>query len=895
MGHQITQIARTENGGKYKVSISIPFELGWIERVKLNITTRTQKNVYPMQHIKNEGDMAYFETTIELPRYAVYHYYFSFEANSRFQYYKKESTSGDNSVTNEECWKLSVNFDVPEWAKGAIMYQIFVDRYKRTRGLEKKPMKGRDIHENWNEPPVVGPNEKGQWCVDFYCGDVKGITDTMKYIKKLGVDIIYLCPISESQSNHRYDTSDYRSIDPYAGTSELVKEMCEKAHKYGMQVILDVVFDHTGNDSVYYNEYGNYDSIGAYQVVKIPEYKGKVSPTIAVAIAELKNAWKGEPVLLEKKRTGQGDGFAITSSEHQVRILSSTEAGLLYGVYSLLRMQAAGQVTVPLSVTEQSVYDLRILNHWDNPDGTVERGYAGCSLWNWEELPGTLSPRYEAYARANASVGINGTVLNNVNASPQVLATGSLEKVKALADVFRPYGIKVYLSVNFASPIQLGKLDTADPLDKEVIRWWRRKVKEIYTLIPDFGGFLVKANSEGQPGPCDFGRTHAEGANMLADALKPYGGIVMWRAFVYSPTDSDRAKQAYLEFMPLDGQFHDNVIVQIKNGPIDFQPREPYSPLFTAMKQTSMMVEFQITQEYLGFSNHLAYLAPLWEEFFGEVRPDRLKAVAGVANIGTDVNWCGHHFAQANWYAFGRLAWNPSLTSDRIADEWLRQTFTSQPAFVRPVKEMMLQSREAVVNYMMPLGLHHQFAWGHHYGPEPWCSVPGARPDWLPSYYHKADKEGIGFDRSSKGSDAVSQYPDSLRQIYNDKATCPEIYLLWFHHVPWQHQMKSGRTLWGELCHAYDRGVRQVRGFQEVWDSVEPFVDVRRFREVQSKLKIQMRDAVWWKDACLLYFQTFSGMPIPAGIERPVHELEDMKRFRLEISNYECPESGFNK
>ena len=624
-------------------------------------------------------------------------------------------------------------------------------------------------------------------------------------------------------------------------------------------------------------------------------YKGKVSPTITIAIAELKNAWKGEPVLLEKKRTGQGDGFAITSSEHQVRILSSTEAGLLYGVYSLLRMQAAGQVTVPLSVTEQPVYDLRILNHWDNPDGTVERGYAGRSLWNWEELPGTLSPRYEAYARANASVGINGTVLNNVNASPQVLATSSLEKVKALADVFRPYGIKVYLSVNFASPIQLGKLDTADPLDKEVIRWWRRKVKEIYTLIPDFGGFLVKANSEGQPGPCDFGRTHAEGANMLADALKPYGGIVMWRAFVYSPTDSDRAKQAYLEFMPLDGQFHDNVIVQIKNGPIDFQPREPYSPLFTAMKRTPMMVEFQITQEYLGFSNHLAYLAPLWEEFFGEVRPDRLKAAAGVANIGTDVNWCGHHFAQANWYAFGRLAWNPSLTSDRIADEWLRQTFTSQPAFVRPVKEMMLQSREAVVNYMMPLGLHHQFAWGHHYGPEPWCSVPGARPDWLPSYYHKADKEGIGFDRSSKGSDAVSQYPDSLRQIYNDKATCPEIYLLWFHHVPWHHQMKSGRTLWGELCHAYDRGVRQVRGFQEVWDSVEPFVDARRFGEVQSKLKIQMRDAVWWKDACLLYFQTFSGMPVPAGIERPVHELEDMKRFRLEISNYECPESGFNK
>ena len=561
---------------------------------------------------------------------------------------------------------------------------------------------------------------------------------------------------------------------------------------------------------------------------------------------------------------------------------------MLYGVYSLLRMQAAGQLTVPLSVTEQPAYDLRILNHWDNPDGTVERGYAGRSLWNWEELPGTLSPRYEAYARANASVGINGTVLNNVNASPQVLTTGSLEKVKALADVFRPYGIKVYYRLICIS-YPVGKLDTADPLDKEVIGWWKQKVKEIYALIPDFGGFLVKANSEGQPGPCDFGRTHAEGANMLADALKPYGGIVMWRAFVYSPTDSDRAKQAYLEFMPLDGQFRENVIVQIKNGPIDFQPREPYSPLFTAMKQTPMMVEFQITQEYLGFSNHLAYLAPLWEEFFGEVRPDRLKAAAGVANIGTDANWCGHHFAQANWYAFGRLAWNPLLTSDRIADEWLQQTFTSQSAFVCPVKAMMLQSREAVVDYMMPLGLHHQFAWGHHYGPEPWCSVPGARPDWLPSYYHRADKEGIGFDRSSKGSNAVSQYPDSLRLIYNDKTTCPEVYLLWFHHVPWQYRMKSGRTLWGELCRAYDRGVRQVRGFQEIWDSVEPFVDARRFREVQSKLKIQMRDAVWWKDACLLYFQTFSGMPIPAGIERPVHELEDMKRFRLEISTGESP------
>ena len=618
-------------------------------------------------------------------------------------------------------------------------------------------------------------------------------------------------------------------------------------------------------------------------------YKGKVSPTIAIAIAELKNAWKGDPVLLEKKKTGRGDGFAITSSEHQVRILSSTETGLLYGAYSLLRMQAAGQLTVPLSVTEQPAYDLRILNHWDNPDGTVERGYAGRSLWNWEELPGTLSPRYEAYARANASVGINGTVLNNVNASPQVLTTGSLEKVKALADVFRPYGIKVYLSVNFASPIRLGKLDTADPLDKEVIGWWKQKVKEIYAMIPDFGGFLVKANSEGQPGPCDFGRTHAEGANMLADALKPYGGIVMWRAFVYSPTDSDRAKQAYLEFMPLDGQFRENVIVQIKNGPIDFQPREPYSPLFTAMKQTPMMVEFQITQEYLGFSNHLAYLAPLWEEFFGEVRPDRLKAAAGVANIGTDVNWCGHHFAQANWYAFGRLAWNPLLTSDRIADEWLQQTFTSQSAFVCPVKAMMLQSREAVVDYMMPLGLHHLFAWGHHYGPEPWCDVPGARPDWMPSYYHKADKQGIGFDRSHTGSNATAQYPDSLCRLYDDIRTCPDEYLLWFHHAPWQHTMQSGRTLWDELCYRYDHGVQQVRSFQKKWDLAENYIDAERFKDVQSRLKIQARDAVWWKDACLLYFQEFSGMRAPYEVERPIHELDDLKQVKLPIDNHECP------
>ena len=523
-------------------------------------------------------------------------------------------------------------------------------------------------------------------------------------------------------------------------------------------------------------------------------------------------------------------------------------------------------------------------------DRTVERGYAGQSLWNWEELPNTLSDRYKEYARANASIGINGTVLNNVNASPQILSTEYLQKVKALADIFRPYGLRVYLSVNFASPMALDSLSTADPLDKKVIRWWKNKVKEIYRIIPDFGGFLVKANSEGQPGPCDFGRTHAEGANMLADALKPYKGIVMWRAFVYSPSDADRAKQAYLEFEPLDGQFRNNVIVQVKNGPIDFQPREPYSPLFSAMQHTPLMAEFQVTQEYLGHSNHLAYLAPMWKEFFEFVTPASLKAVAGVANIGTDTNWCGHTFAQANWYAFGRLSWQPSLSSEHIADEWLKQTFDSQPSDINAqLKKMMLDSHEAVVNYMMPLGLHHIFAWGHHYGPEPWCNIPGARPDWLPSYYHRADKQGIGFDRSSKGSNAVAQYPENLSKQYDNISTCPEEYLLWFHHVPWNYRMKSGRTLWDEFCYHYDNGVRQVRDFQKIWDAAEKYIDAERFHEVQSALKIQARDAVWWKDACLLYFQKFSSMPIPYEIERPIHELKDLQKIHLPISNYECP------
>ena len=616
------------------------------------------------------------------------------------------------------------------------------------------------------------------------------------------------------------------------------------------------------------------------------------SPTLNIAVEELQQAWKGAPVrlVIQKDKQLQPEGFRIRHEDNKITLTSPTETGLLYAAYHLLRMQETGQNVVEAQTTENPAYNLRILNHWDNMDRTVERGYAGQSLWNWEELPNTLSDRYKEYARANASIGINGTVLNNVNASPKILSAEYLQKVKALADIFRPYGLRVYLSVNFASPMALDSLSTADPLDKEVIRWWKNKVKEIYRIIPDFGGFLVKANSEGQPGPCDFGRTHAEGANMLADALKPYKGIVMWRAFVYSPSDADRAKQAYLEFEPLDGQFRNNVIVQVKNGPIDFQPREPYSPLFGAMQHTPLIAEFQVTQEYLGHSNHLAYLAPMWKEFFEFVAPASLKAVAGVANIGTDANWCGHTFAQANWYAFGRLAWQPSLSSGNIADEWLKQTFGSQPSDINAqLKKMMFDSHEAVVNYMMPLGLHHIFAWGHHYGPEPWCSIPGARPDWLPSYYHRADKQGIGFDRSSKGSNAVAQYPETLAKQYDNIDTCPEEYLLWFHHVPWSHRMKSGRSLWDELCHHYDNGVRQVRDFQKIWDAAEKYIDAERFHEVQSKLKIQARDAVWWKDACLLYFQEFSGMPIPYEIERPIHELKDLQKVHLPISNYECP------
>ena len=618
------------------------------------------------------------------------------------------------------------------------------------------------------------------------------------------------------------------------------------------------------------------------------------SPTLAVAREELAALWQGGEVDLQlcadetHRRLGK-EGYTIRTSEGKTVLEAATEQGLLYATYHLLRLQAEGADCTRLDIREKPAFDIRVLNHWDNLDGTVERGYAGRSLWKWEELTDSVPARYREYARANASVGINGTVLNNVNASAEILSAGYLQKVRKLADVFRPYGIRVYLSVNFASPMKLGGLSTADPLNEEVARWWKEKVQEIYGLIPDFGGFLVKANSEGQPGPCDYGRTHAEGANMLAEALKPYGGIVMWRAFVYSPSDADRAKQAYLEFQPLDGRFRDNVMVQVKNGPIDFQPREPYSPLFGAMPHTPLMVEFQITQEYLGHSNHLAYLATMWKEFYRYVQPSSLKGVAGVVNVGDHVNWCGHDFAQANWYAYGRLAWNPALSAEEIAREWLAQTFTTDRRFVEPMTQVMMDSREAVVDYMMPLGLHHIFAWGHHYGPEPWCEVPGARPDWLPSYYHQADKEGLGFDRSRTGSDAVSQYPDSLARVFNSLEQCPEEYLLWFHHVKWNQKLRSGRSLWNELCYKYQKGVDEVRAFQRVWKEMKPYVDEERYQAVAERLDIQAHDAVWWKDACLEYFRTFSKQPYPKGVEPPVFTLKELKKVKLPISNYEPP------
>lgn len=620
--------------------------------------------------------------------------------------------------------------------------------------------------------------------------------------------------------------------------------------------------------------------------------------TAKIAKQELENNWRGKNVELKiDKSLNLGEGYNIYARpaqqgdniQYEATITASNPIGLLYGAYELIRLQNTDAYNTgsgnqqnfskAIDETEKPQVGLRILNHWDNLDGSIERGYAGKSIFKWEEIKlgkngkgGSISKslhdRLITYARANASLGINGSVLNNVNASPKMMTAEYINKVKIIANILRPYGIRVYLSINFASPMALGYTKTADPLDKKVQQWWKKKAKEIYATIPDFGGFLVKANSEGQPGPGDYHRTHADGANMLADAVKPYGGIIMWRSFVYGANHKgeDRVKQAVSEFKDMDGKFRDNVILQSKNGPLDFQPREPYAPIFDNIKQTPQIAELQITQEYLGQSKHLTYLAPMWKEFFEFVNPDRLKGIAGVANIGDDANWCGHPFSQANWYAFGRLAWNPSLTAEEIAHEWLVQTYENQDEkFTKPVEMMMMTSREACVNYMMPLGLHHIFKFDHHYGPEPDGFIASYPLEWCPVYYHKADAQGIGFDRSSKGTDAVGQYPEPYRSLYDNIETCPEEYILWFHHVPWTYKMKSGSTLWQELCMKYNMGVAMVEVYRDFWHtSAKQYMKghEQEWQHTDSLLNVQLENAKEWRNTCLKYFQTFSKMKI---------------------------------
>ncbi len=573
-------------------------------------------------------------------------------------------------------------------------------------------------------------------------------------------------------------------------------------------------------------------------------------------------------------------------------IAGNTDVGALYGAFRFLRELQIRHPIDKLDIVSAPKVKLRLLNHWDNLDGTIERGYAGSSIFNWWELPEHVSQRITDYARANASIGINGAVLTNVNASALILTPEYLQKVAAIADVLRPWGMKVYLVARFSSPIEIGGLSTADPLDPQVRAWWKNKADEIYHYIPDFGGFLVKASSEGQPGPQQYGRTHADGANMMAEALAPHGGVVMWRAFVYSPSPEDRVKQAYNEFVPLDGKFASNVIVQVKNGPLDFQPREPFSPLFGATPKTDTGLEVEITKEYLGFETHLVYLGTMWQEVLqsdtfvkgpgstvakvidGSLFGYKLTMMAGVSNIGSDRNWCGSIFDQANWYAFGRLAWDPQAHADDIANDWVRMTFTDKPAFVKPVVGMMMASREVTVDYMTPLGLAHQMALDSgHYGPGPWVSNM-SRPDWNPVYYNRADKNGIGFDRTPSGSNAVSQYAQPLRDEHSNVATTPENLLLWFHHEPWTYRVKSGRTLWDELVTRYTQGVAEVNGMAESWARLKPYVDPQRFRITADFLQIQERDALLWRDASIAYFQSLSGMPLPAGMAPPQHDLD---------------------
>jgi alpha-glucuronidase len=695
-----------------------------------------------------------------------------------------------------------------------------------------------------------------------------------------------------------------------------VKTMAQKDYKLWLQYDKKT---NSGLVSKYLSDVNGIVSLGNSETSKIAskemeaglnEMFGKTIP-LQSKIEGDKNIIIGSKEVLSpeiQKEIGSFDsineeGFVIKSislkGKNQIVITGKKDIGVLYGVYHFLRLVQTNKSIKNLNIVDAPKTNIRILNHWDNLDRTVERGYAGFSLWNWQKLPDFIDQRYIDYARANASIGINGTVLTNVNANALILTPQYLEKVEALANVFRPYGIKVYLTARFSAPIEIGGLKTADPKDADVANWWKNKAREIYKRIPDFGGFLVKANSEGQPGPQNYGRDHVDGANMLADAVAPFGGVIMWRAFVYSEHDAnDRAKQAYAEFVPYDGKFKDNVIVQVKNGAIDFQPREPFHPMLGAMPKTPLMMEFQITQEYLGFSTHLVFLPKLFQEVLesdtwqkgkgstvakvidGTLTKTKLTGIAGVSNIGNDLNWTGHPFAQANWYGFGRLAWNPDLDSEVIADEWLRCTFSNDENFIKPVKEMMIESREAVVNYMTPLGLHHIMDTGHHYGPGPWVSNL-SRPEWNPVYYHKADKNGIGFDRSKTGTNATAQYAPEVEKIFSTLETCPEKDLLWFHHVSWDYKLKSGQTLWNGMALKYQEGVNQVKNMQKVWNKTEKFVDAERFKEVQMLLEIQYKEAKWWRDACLLYFQQYSGKELPAGVEKPTQSLDYFQSLKF--------------
>jgi len=682
-----------------------------------------------------------------------------------------------------------------------------------------------------------------------------------------------------------------------------------------------------------------YDLITNQEILK--EYKTaiqslyieKQSPTLTVAKTELSMATKGllgitlgssgnasshgtlilgtpstskliASLKLDEQLASSGpEGYVIISADVKGKkctiIAANNDVGVLYGTFHFIRLLQTQEHITSLAVQSVPRVKYRILNHWDNLDRTVERGYAGFSLWDWHKLPDYIDPRYYDYARANASAGINGTVVTNVNANAQALTPLYLEKFAALAAVFRPYGIRIYLTARFSAPVDIGKLQTADPLNDEVRQWWKNKIEEIYKYIPDFGGFVVKANSEGQPGPQNYNRTHADGANMLAAALAPYGGIVMWRAFVYdNKVPEDRAKQAYNEFKPLDGKFNANVLVQVKNGPIDFQPREPFHPLFGAMPSTPLMMEFQLTQEYLGYATHLVYLAPLFKECLdsdtfskgkgsfvsevidGSLEDHRISGMAGVANIGNDRNWCGHPIAQANWYSFARLAWDPDLTADAIAAEWIKMTYSNQKEVVQTLTRIMMESRETTVNYMTPLGLHHIMGWDHHYGPAPWIKDK-PRADWTSLYYHQADSVAIGFERSSKGSNAMGQYNPEVQRMYERVEDCPEEYLLWFHHVRWDHKMKSGKTLWEELCHRYYKGADDVRKMQGAWNSLQGKIDDDRFRQVRNLLAVQYKEAIWWRNACVLYFQTFSGKEIPTGLEKPDKTLEYYKSLEF--------------